>query len=486
MWQLQNIRVVYRLYDGRQHLGLDGVTLTVAPGEKLAVVGPNGSGKSTLAMVLAGIFPPSGGGILRHTTGPHALSEKPDHLNDALLLFQDPDDNLIGETPLEDVALALESVGQPEQRHARALRKLADAGLEGLARRPVNRLSGGEKQSVALVSALATRRSLIVLDEPTSHLDPPSRRSLLDRLLRMDAERAAPAIPPAVVLVTQYADEAKSFPRILELRAGKVAYDGPSGEWTAPSNERHDPVSVDSAAEPRLLVRTQRLTQFVSPNHPESGELLSGITLRIGAGDRIALVGPMGAGKTTLAFHLARVDTTTADSVIVTNESGEDGLPVVMIQFPERQLFCPTVLEDVRLGCESRNLPENQVQSRAVESLESVGLDPRAVGDLSPFVLSGGQRRRVALACIAAIPASVYILDEPTASLDQDGLDRLEEIVGRWTKDGAAVVLISHDIDWLRRLTTRLWVLDRGRMIYDGHWSDQSGAGGALTAIGFK
>jgi energy-coupling factor transport system ATP-binding protein len=157
-----------------------------------------------------------------------------------------------------------------------------------------------------------------------------------------------------------------------------------------------------------------------------------------------------------------------------------------MIQFPERQLFCATVGDDVAFGPFARGNERQQATELATTALEMMGLPPAEFSERSPFELSAGQQRRAGMAGVAACSAPFYILDEPTAALDADGLARLESLLAKWQSESVAYLIISHDLDWLAQVTHRVWVMDAGRILFDGIWSDSVQLDPILTSIGFR
>lgn len=470
-WTLDHVGVTYQLPDGTRIDALKDISLTIQPGERLAIVGSNGSGKSALALCLAGLIAPSSGRM----TLPDGEGDV-DNANYAALVFQNPDDNLIARTVAEEIALTLEHAGTVEWAVpvADILRRFRIAHL---AEREVTRLSGGEKQTLALACAFASRRRLVVLDEPTSHLDPPSRRDLL-RLL-MSAETGSDL---TIILITQYADEACQFPRIVQLEAGGIVYDGATNEWTTPAQKTE--CLIDSRQQPDApaVITTKSLSQKVQSGWPLPPSPLADISVTIHAGDAIGLGGPIGSGKSTLAFHLSGLIETSSDSLIPGDSISR---PVVLIQFPERQLFCPTVLDDVTWGPVQKGAPTSATRVAAARLLDRLQLPAGTFGTRSPFALSGGQRRRVALAGVAACQTTLYILDEPTAALDGQGIAALETLLSDWHKESISYLIISHDLPWLARVTNRLWVMEKGRIQYDGPWDDTGILPPLLERLGF-
>ncbi|MDN5346978.1 MAG: energy-coupling factor transport system ATP-binding protein [Clostridia bacterium] len=205
---------------------------------------------------------------------------------------------------------------------------------------------------------------------------------------------------------------------------------------------------------------------------------LKGINLKICPGELLVIAGASGSGKSTLAELLAGLKLPTAGSVyldgVATSARGALVKRLrrrvgIAFQYPERQLFAETVAEDVAFGPRNLGLPEQEVERRVEISLLSVGLDPEIYRRCSPFSLSGGQQRRVALAGILAMEPEVLILDEPTAGLDPEGRRALLALVQAYHRQpGKAVVLISHHLAEVARLATRLVVLCRGEIVFKG------------------
>ncbi len=482
-WTLTDVSFHFPTADGRFVDALNGVSLTIAQGERLALIGSNGSGKSTLARMLAGLLPPSSGQMLI-TRDPNDSAHSPtDDQSMAALVFQGPDDNLIAETVAQEIALASEHAGHSRIDDRQVGGLLDEYGLAHLRDWPTQQLSGGEKQKLAIACAFASGRDLIILDEPTSHLDPPGRRELLEYLL--SDTRQSPN-RPALVLITQYIADARRFPHVVVLESGRIIFDGPPDQWPGitPSVVPNLPQPVTSDEHP-VIVRTRNLSQLAQDRWPLPNNPLTDISVDIRAGDAIGLCGPIGCGKSTLAYHLAGLFDSYG-GVIEKSWTGSCGLPpALMIQFPERQLFCPTVGEDVAFGPRARGSEIDGAKDKAGAALDMLGLPSAHFARRSPFDLSAGQQRRVGMAGVTACPAPLYILDEPTAALDADGLDRLQSVLADWRKTGIAYLIISHDLDWLAYVTHRAWVMNSGSVVFDGEWTDMRHLAPILQSIGF-
>lgn len=469
LWNCSDITVRYRQDDGSQTLALRDVSLSIRHGERVAVVGPNGSGKSTLALLIAGLIEPTSGAItgdavrLGHPTG--------------AMVFQSPDDNLLGETVREELEMCLEHAGANEEAGDTFESALTRFGLEEFADRSTSQLSGGEKQIVALACAIASGRKIIVLDEPTSHLDPPGKRMLWE-FLRAVAVDSAPS--PAIVVVTQYPDEVSHFNRLVVLDAGTIIYDGVPSNWRGPKSAATSVMSFPPLVGFPPILSTRDLGQVAMPGWPMPQNPIRNVSVDIHPGEAIALCGPIGAGKTTLALLLAGLLPRHTGQRAAQGES-----PVMLIQYPERQLYCKTVEDEVAAGQMSRGVPKADAMSRAHRALELMGLSPQLFAKRDPFSVSGGQKRRVMLAAASVLDAPLYILDEPQAALDDDGLSAIRAMCAGWLQRGASYILISHDLSFLKSLTSRVLVLNRGEMLFDGHWKTMDESSNLLSAIGF-
>ena len=211
---------------------------------------------------------------------------------------------------------------------------------------------------------------------------------------------------------------------------------------------------------------------------PLEAVALRGITLTIQDGERVGLIGPTGSGKSTLVQTLNALIRPTHGTVLV---DGEDIFApqadrrrvrqkiALLFQYPEQQLFEESVAKDVAFGPRNLRLPDNEIDSRVREALQAVDLDPDTFGPRSPFTLSGGEMRRVALAGVLAMAPQVLILDEPTAGLDPQGkAEFLQLILSLHGQRGLTVILISHSMDEVARVAQRVIVLNDGSVVMDG------------------
>lgn len=228
-----------------------------------------------------------------------------------------------------------------------------------------------------------------------------------------------------------------------------------------------------------MSIRIEQLNHIYSPNTPFEVQALRDINLEIQSGEFVGLIGHTGSGKSTLIQHLnALIKPSSGTIVIEETNITEKGVKLrdvrrkvgLVFQYPEYQLFEETVKKDVAYGPKNLGLSESEVNERVDEALRLVGLDPEVVGERSPFDLSGGQRRRVAIAGVLAMKPRILILDEPTAGLDPHGRDEiLGQIKSLHEKDDKlTLILVSHSMEDVAKLVDRLVVLYKGAVEMQG------------------
>lgn len=227
-----------------------------------------------------------------------------------------------------------------------------------------------------------------------------------------------------------------------------------------------------------MIIKIENLTYVYNPNTPFETKALNGINLNINEGEFIGLIGHTGSGKSTLIQHLNGLAKPTSGKIIV------DGVDItskdtnlretrqkvgLVFQYPEYQLFEETVFKDIAFGPKNLGLKDEEIEKRVIKAMELVGLDYETQSDRSPFELSGGQKRRVAIAGVLAMEPKVLILDEPTAGLDPKGRDEiLGEILDLYNKGGITIILVSHSMEDVARLVNRIVVMHDGMISMDG------------------
>ena len=227
-----------------------------------------------------------------------------------------------------------------------------------------------------------------------------------------------------------------------------------------------------------MLIEIKNLTYVYGPNTPFEIKALDNINLEIEEGDFIGLIGHTGSGKSTLVQHLNGLMKPTSGDIFV------DGVNIVkkdanlkllrqkvglVFQYPEHQLFEETVYKDIAFGPKNLGLDKDEIHIRIQEAMEAVGLDFEELKDRSPFELSGGQKRRVAIAGVIAMKPKVLILDEPTAGLDPHGRDEiLGEVRDLFKNSGITIILVSHSMEDVAKMVKRILVMHNGKVVMDG------------------
>ena len=226
-----------------------------------------------------------------------------------------------------------------------------------------------------------------------------------------------------------------------------------------------------------MPIEVKSLTHVYMPGTPFEAKALNDVSMSIRDGEFIGIIGHTGSGKSTLISHLNGLERSEPGVVFVNGiDLGEKGADLIAIrrvvglvfQYPEYQLFEETVAKDVAFGPNNLGLDAAEIEKRVETALKQVGLNPAEVSEKSPFELSGGQKRRVAIAGVLAMQPSILILDEPAAGLDPAGRRELFDLIRGIHDSGVTVVMVSHSMDDVGRLCDRLFVLSRGEIAYSG------------------
>lgn len=456
--------------------------IELEPGDCLLVVGPSGSGKSTFGLAVAGLVPREIPGSVAGSLivdGRETATFEPAELAAAVgLVFQDPAVQLVMDRVEDDVAFGLENRGWPTGRmKVRVPEALAAVGLAGFDRRHAGELSGGQQQRLALAGVLAAQPGILVLDEPTANLDPAGAAAFLERLADLRARRAA-----TIVLVEHRVDTAWPL-------ADLVLALGPNGAPIAIGT----PDAVLREAGPRMAAAGIWLPEAAgpagvgaSPGAPESigRQMLEAHALRFGydrrnpvlrdvdlvaaEGERIALVGPNGGGKSTLGRLLVGLLRPQHGTVRLDGRDPARLPPAALarlagyvFQRPEQQFLAQRVIEEVTLGLRPEELEE------AARLMDRLGLPLGRFGERSPYRLSGGEQRRLSLACTLVRRPSLLILDEPTFGQDRRGYEALLAIVRDMVSGGTCLIAATHDERFVRDVAGRIVTLDDGWLVGD-------------------
>lgn len=442
---------------------LHDVDFELNEGELVALVGANGAGKSTLGRVLCATFKPSEGRVLYNDA---ELEENELHRLVGYVR-QDPSSQLVAPTVFDEVAFGPCNLGLSEEEvRERIAWALGAVNLSGYEERLVSELSGGELQRLSLAGVLAMKPQYLVLDEVTSQLDGIARETLRSIV----AEQASAGV--GVVMIVHDAIEVARSNRVVLIEDGTVS-------WQGSPKEFFETPSLISRAHLRVPTEPKAL-QGVSSQIPNPELLfedvtvaydglaaLNNVSLVAKKGEILLVVGRSGSGKSTLASVGSGLIEPDAGKVLLDGKAVQLGQVALCMQRPEAQLFCDSVLEDVAFGPLNSGATKEEARARAKEALQALDVS-EAMWEKSPFLLSGGQRRRVALAGIVALDTNVLIFDEPTVGLDANGREHLKACIASLAKQGKAVVVVSHDIDEWLDIVHEVVLLEAGECVWMG------------------
>lgn len=477
-------------------------------GEMIAILGRNGSGKSTFARHLNGLLAPDRGTVIVGGRDLRKEKELTSIRKQVGMVFQNPDNQIVGNTLAEDIGFGLENLGTDSDEIWKKIDEMLElSGLTAYKYKNTSRISGGQKQRLAIASAMAMEPECIVLDEATSMLDPQGASDMLELVNRLNKEKNI-----TVIMVTHKIPEALMADKVYIMNEGKVAAEGAPQEVLSDVKQLKKygleiPVSMKVAAgipvdvcfqykrlknlaeETAVDQKTENYTSekdrpvvelrnisYTYINGNETYQALSGIDLKLYEGQVVAVIGQTGSGKSTLLQMINRLISPQSGSVYLygTDIHSVRNIKDIrkrigyVFQFPESQLFESTVLKDVMYGPVNFGMSKTEAEKSARKALKLVGV-PEKYMDYSPFELSGGLKKRVALAGILAYDPDVLILDEPACGLDGESRQQLWDII-RWLnrERNVTVILVSHDMEDVFEISERVVFMEAGRITYDG------------------
>jgi len=486
-------------YPGSLFPSLTDLTLRIAEGEFVLVAGPSGAGKSTLLRCLNGLVPHFTGGRLGgriSVAGHDPVAEGPQVLSRVVgFVFQDPEAQFIVDRVEDEIAFALESAAiPPAEMRDRVEESLDLLDLTSLRDRSLDALSGGEKQRVAIAAALALRPHILVLDEPTSQLDPWSAEEVLSALASLNRDLGL-----TIILAEQRLE------RVLPHAHRLIYLPGP-GEPVLSGQPRQVlhrvdltpplvtlgktlgweplPLTVEEARPLAAKLRVAGCKSQVASREPpilrvegvffayDNAPVLRGVSLAVGAGELVALMGRNGSGKTTLLRCIVGLLRPRQGEIRLGGESlvGQETAAVCrsvgyLPQEPDALLFADTVTDELVVTLRNHGLASNPPIAPA-DLLARLGL-----GDVAtsyPRDLSVGQRQRVALGAVTVTHPRLLLLDEPTRGLDYIAKQELSQLLREWQTEGVGVLLVTHDVELAAQVADRVVILDHGAVAAAG------------------
>jgi energy-coupling factor transporter ATP-binding protein EcfA2 len=401
------------------------MSLKIRPGEWLAVTGANGSGKSSLAMALAGLWPASAGEI---SWNGEPLAYGEGARRDIAVVFQDPSSQLLQPTVREELSFTARNLDLPGSRIERSVARISlELGIAAELGRDPRTLSAGRQQLVLLGAALVSGPALLVADEPGAHLDSAAREAALGAVRTRVAEGLA------VLWVTQDDRERGAADRELHVGTPRTVE---TARIPAPGAGISSEILLEA-------------TIGAPPDHGPAVRIEGLAAIRIATRGLHAVTGSNGSGKTVLLNAIAGLSP--MEQVRVRWIGTREGSPIMATQYPELQIFEERVGDELSHAARRRGIADHEVQATISQWLTGMTDNPSAFLDRRCWSLSAGEKRWVGLLGALAAPASIVLLDEPTAGLDMVLRSRVGEIVReRASRD--PVLVATQDLDWVREL----------------------------------
>ncbi|MEA4812319.1 MAG: energy-coupling factor transporter ATPase [Anaerolineaceae bacterium] len=504
-------------YPNASKPSLQNFSCAVSKGSFTVVMGETGAGKSTLLMSLNGVIPKMMEGTQSgdiKLEGQSILPYRVQTITEYVgLVMQDAETQILGRTVEEDVMFGPRNYRVPRQEILQRVEdSLARVRLQGYQKREATSLSGGEKQRLTIASILALKPQILLLDEPTSELDPLGREEIYTTIndLRSSTDLTILTVEHSSEDICEKADE------LLVMREGKLSWSGNPADFfrNLPLLEENGikplsvavlgwhfmqaglispqqiPLSVEEAhalLQPLLMGKDIANPEPAPENHDESvisiedlcfgynteRSAIDHLTLKIQRGDFVAIIGQNGAGKTTLAKQLNGLLTPSSGKVFINGQNIVGKKPEEMassigyvFQNPDHQIFSTTVTNEILFGLKNTKLSQSEIESRVKEVLAFTGLE--AFKDAHPFSMGKGERQKLAVASILALKPEILVVDEPTTGQDWNGIQVMMDMMKTLNENGTTIVMITHDMDVVSRYASQVILMNKGKLLLQG------------------
>ena len=504
------------------------LSLNISQGEFVVVAGSNGSGKSTLLRLIDGLLKPLSGKVVTAGYNTSVQNDIRPLRRIAGMVFQEPENQLTATVAEEDAAFGPENLAFPRDKMLKAVDEALElTGLLEQRKRSTAALSAGQLQRLALAGVLAMNPRCLLLDEPTSMLNPRARHRFMELIHNLNREKGL-----TVIMVSHHLEEILSSDRLIIMDKGSIVRDGD------PDNLLRDrelenwglvpPMALEASANlhasfpsfpvvteesrlceairagggdkleilkkdyPLFRSRSFRESAQVPPvqvrrlNHDyQKGTLLrhralEDVSFTLGRGETACLIGTTGSGKSTLLQHLNGLLLSDAGEVRLmgeeplTRNTDDDTILALrrqiglVMQRPEKQLFERYVGDDVAFAPRQQGIEGKSLARRVKRAMETVGLPYAQFRDRPIYALSGGEKRKAALAGVLAMEPEVLLLDEPSAGLDPLSRRELHSLLMNLQKQGVSLVIATHDMDEAALLGHQILLMDKGRLVLSG------------------
>lgn len=495
-------------YTTQQENTLHDIHLTIYQGEKVLIVGPSGSGKSTLGQCLNGIIPNIYKGSYTGQFRMNGREAFDQSIYEKSLLvstvLQDTDGQFIGLSVAEDLAFALENDVVPLEEMKQRIQMWAERlELENLLNHRPQDLSGGQKQRVSLAGVLIDESPILLFDEPLANLDPKSGQETIKLIDRLHKEQQA-----TTIIIEHRLEDVlyREVDRIILINEGRIIYNGEVDSLLRTNllheNGIREPLylttlryldydigqekTLSSVAQLSLANLTRpSLPSPVIDNscHPplvevrdlrvayDDKEVIKGITVPIYKGERLAIIGKNGAGKSTFAKALCRFVEVSGDILweghsVLTDSVKERAERIgYVLQNPNQMISQTMIFDEVALGLRLRGIAEELVQQKVEAALRTCGLYAFRKWPIS--ALSYGQKKRVTIAAILVLQPDIILLDEPTAGQDQRNYTEMMDFLDDLNKQGHTIIMITHDMQLMLDYSDRAMVVVDGQVIHE-------------------
>lgn len=523
---------------------LDNINIDIKKGDFVAILGRNGSGKSTFAKHLNALLVPNEGSVLINGQDTSMVEELWKIRKQCGMVFQNPDNQIVGVTVEEDIAFGPENLGMSSEKIIKTVsHAIEKVGMSAFKKKSPNHLSGGQKQRVAIASSLAMKPECIVLDEPTAMLDPKGRKDVINLVRQLNKNDGM-----TIILITHHMEEAAIADTVIVLDQGKVAISGKPREVfskidemkalklelpqmmelsyrlhqkgkisrydlldieefveqymkdSPPAIDIYDKIGVHDAGRFGDIMVQSELNRIDEKNNngknnngktllelidvsyvyqPETAMkniAVDHVNVSIRENEMIGVIGPTGSGKSTLIQLMNGLLRPSEGKIYFKGKdiSGKGfqkkqlhfsvGL---VFQYPESQLFEETVLSDVMYGPLNKGYEKEKAEAIARECLKSLGIGDEYFRK-SPFDLSGGEKRRVAIAGVIAMEPEIIVLDEPTAGLDPLTREHLFYSLKMLKEEkNKTIVIVSHSMEDMAKYVERVIVMNGGKVMFD-------------------